>query len=160
MPHEDTVGTLRSQALATLEKLLQVDRNMWQEAVDYLTGPIFCWVLVSDAQPHMYLLRALRKTAPKEVVTRIVHARLSQVTVQRHIDALIPRRYDTSTVTPSPHIVQLGPQTIEYGYRRARKMVTSEVGYAMIILPHVLPSLQRLDITLDVADYERTSCRM
>jgi hypothetical protein len=35
------IGTLQSQALATLEKLLEVANNTWQEAVDYLTGPLF-----------------------------------------------------------------------------------------------------------------------
>jgi hypothetical protein len=60
------IGVLESQALSTLDTLSKVSKDIWEEAVVYLTSPLFCWALISDAQPHMYLLQALRKTVSKK----------------------------------------------------------------------------------------------
>jgi hypothetical protein len=153
------IGTLQSQAIATLEKLLKVARNTWQEPVDYLTGPLFCWVLISDEAPHMFLLRALRKSVPKEVFSKIVHARLLRVSLQRHTFGVhsesvsVSRAYQASLdmISASAYLSHLGSQyTAEENHLIAK--VKSDIRYAMTLLPHTFTSLRRLDINLDIVD--------
>jgi len=157
----DGIGTLQSQTLTTLEKLLKVDSYIWQEAIDYLTGPLFCWVLVSDAQPHMFLLRALRKNVPKEVLSRVGHVHLLRVSIQRHTYELVERhqaRGEPSElssfediISASPYLSCLGNQyTMDDTTFTAK--VKRDISYAMTLLPHAFPSLHRLDISLDTLD--------
>lgn len=69
----------------TLIKLKEVSMAMCEEAVKYLNSSQFTWILVSKLQPHMYLLRALRKSYPRAMLARISHVRVECASVTEHV---------------------------------------------------------------------------
>ncbi|OAL07649.1 hypothetical protein IQ06DRAFT_342365 [Phaeosphaeriaceae sp. SRC1lsM3a] len=81
---KDEFGTFVAPVLDALVKMKEISSAMYEEAVKHLTGLSFTWVLVSELQPHMYLLRALRKSYPKDALERISHIRLERMTVLEH----------------------------------------------------------------------------
>jgi hypothetical protein len=86
--HQNTsngTGAFRSQALAVFQKLYNVNKLVRLDMVNFMTFTHFRWVLISDTQPHLYLLRGLLWTVPEEVRSKIVHAQLPRLRVQEHV---------------------------------------------------------------------------
>jgi hypothetical protein len=77
-------GALRSQALAVFQKLYNVSMLVRQDIGSFMTFTHFRWVLISDAQPHLYLLRKLLWTIPEEIRSKIVHVYLPRIRLQEH----------------------------------------------------------------------------
>jgi predicted hydrolase (HD superfamily) len=109
-------------------------------------------VLISEEAPHMFLHRALRKSVPKEVLGKIVHARLLRVSLQQHIF----EAFSMPTVT-SAYVNSLVSQYGEQEQHTIAK-VKHDIGYAMTLLSHTFNSLRRLDINLDIVDYIHNPC--
>lgn len=77
----DGSGTFDASILELFESLQQVSSELHREAIMYLTGRLFFWVFVSEAQPHMYLLQALHKHTQGQVLFRICRVRLEGLSV-------------------------------------------------------------------------------
>jgi len=145
------VGVLDSQALSTLETLSKISTEIWEEAVQYLTGQLFCWILVSDAQPHMYLLRALRKSVPKDILGRISHIRLLRLSVIQHTFDLTSATSIADSLAASAYLSRLGLQYTDRN-EHLRTKVKGDVGYAITLLPYVFSALRRPDLNIELAD--------
>lgn len=155
----DKTGRVQSQTLAILDQIRRVGKEIFEVAIGYLTSPRFRWVFVSQAQPHLYLVRTLRKYLHKTILARIKHVSLPHFTVMGHIHpahSLIERecvdQWEIESMRGTLAYVQRLPQEDTKSADRFGNKVANDVGYSLTLLPHTIPALQRLDIDLDVAD--------
>jgi hypothetical protein len=155
LTHDDE-NMLRAPALDLLEELkLEYSAELYTQASQYLTGPTFRWVFVSDTQPHRYLLRAFREHVPKGIRDMITRVYLPHVTARgytrpsagyHNIDLNIPHswNYDHYFIRIDP--VRKGD------WSHIMRAIRKDIGFGITLLAHVLPSIKRLDIGLDVLD--------
>lgn len=94
----------------------------------------------------MYLLRAFRKTVPKEVLSKILHVHLLRVTLRRYVF-----KFPRVTTGMSNYFIHLGPQYTT-GLPILSVKIKNDIGYVATLLPHAFPSLLRIDISLHVTD--------
>jgi hypothetical protein len=52
-------GEFKAPALDVLVEMKEVSTSLYDEAVEHLTSYIFTWILVSELQPHVHLIRSL-----------------------------------------------------------------------------------------------------
>lgn len=156
----DKTGRLQSQALAILDKLRRVGKKIFETAINYLTGPLFRWVFVSETQPHMFLIRALRKWVNKNILARITRIRLQHFTVTGQIcpppfkvgDVYISRYEVISWMKIYSAYFQRLSRADTYDEHNFSGKVKRDVGYSLTLLPPTLPALQQLELELDVVD--------
>jgi len=158
-------GQLHAPAIDLLTKLKdQYSSKAYYQAVEYLTGSTFRWTFSSDTQPDRYLLRAFRNSVPMEVRQRIKHAYLPRVTVYGLIN---PATRSTSfehlqTVNPSilmpypDYFTRLGAKAAS-DYSSIVMKIKRDIAGGISLLPHILPSLEKLDLGLDIIDCCQTN---
>jgi len=156
----DNEGQLHAPAVDLLTKLKdQYSAKAYHQAVEYLTGSTFRWTFSSDTQPHRYLLRAFRNSVPMEVRQQIKHAYLPRVTVYGLIN---PATQSTSfehlqMVSPSilmpysDYFTRLGAMTT-YEELFIVMRIRNDIAGGIQLLPITLPSLKKLDLSLDIID--------
>ncbi|KAI4658542.1 uncharacterized protein J4E79_006948 [Alternaria viburni] len=143
----DNEGQLHAPAVDLLAKLKeQYSAKAYYQAVD-------------DTQPHRYLLRAFRNSVPMEVRQRIKHAYLPRVTVKGLInpDTLSTSLEDLqmmevgSLLDYSAYFTRLGAKATSDDASIVMK-IKRDIAGGISLLPHILPSLEKLDLGLDVID--------
>ncbi|KAI4607722.1 hypothetical protein J4E80_009463 [Alternaria sp. BMP 0032] len=156
----DNEDRLHAPAVDLLAKLKdQYSAKVYYQAVEYLTGSMFRWTFNSDTQPHRYLLRAVRDSVPMEVRQRIKHVYLPRVTVKGLInpDTLSTSLEDLqlmevgSLLDYSDYFTRLGAKAASNCDSIVMKIKRDLAG-GISLLPHTLPSLERLDLGLDIID--------
>ncbi|OAL07650.1 hypothetical protein IQ06DRAFT_342366 [Phaeosphaeriaceae sp. SRC1lsM3a] len=151
----DGSGTFDAPTLDLLSSLQQVSSELYQEATEYMTSAVFCWVFVSEAQPHLYMLQALRKYAQGQVLSRITHVRLEGVSVMNmtHPGAPVINLDEVPIPAYFKHSQSEYAPTAIPNSKDIPDEVMREIGHGLSLLPHQMSSLQRLDIDLDKSDY-------
>ncbi|KAI4648097.1 hypothetical protein J4E93_004508 [Alternaria ventricosa] len=156
----DNEDRLHAPTVDLLAKLKdQYSAKAYCQAVEYLTGSMFRWTFSSDTQPHRYLLRVFRNSVPMEVRQRIQHAYLPRVTVRGLVN---PDTLSTSLEDLEMMEMGLLLDCSDYLTRLSAKATSDSTSIVMKInrdiaggislLPHILPSLKKLDLGLDVID--------
>lgn len=158
-------GTLYSPALELLSRLHHVSEHYYHEAFEYLTSISVLWVFVSEAQPHKYLLRALREGVHKKVLQHITRVRFARVTIMGHTQPSLGKLDGGShdellKIRPLPaylNYLGVGSTRSPVGQRiydgnGLRMKVENDIAYGFTLLPLHLPALRRLHIELDILD--------
>jgi hypothetical protein len=155
--------TLQSSAIALLGNLKKHKSmaTMYDQALQYLTDPTFRWVFISDAQPHRFLLVAFRNQVPIEIRERIKHVYLPKVSVEGLVD---PATLPQGTIHQTGWIMLLPPTSRYSAYfqridpdqsQDVAKIIVAmktDISLGTTLLPCVLPSIDRLDIGLDIGE--------
>jgi hypothetical protein len=134
---------------------------MYGQALQYLTDPTFRWDFVSDTQPHWFLLMAFQSQVPLEIRERIKHVYLPRVTARGLVN---PAALPPDIIHEIGMIILLPPTSAysayfqridEYDSQDGAKMtvsIKSDISVGMTLLPRALPSIDKLDIGLDICD--------
>ncbi|EOA89078.1 hypothetical protein ACJQWK_06045 [Exserohilum turcicum] len=154
--------TLESPVLDLLADLKRwYPEDVYIAAIYYFTGLQFRWVFVSDHEPYRKLFRIFRKQIPIEVRERIKHIYLRRVRLASLMNQvqLLFNSLPHSDETQLPHIsdyprylqpiVEKLPQVQGLDIFHA---ILLEIRSAMLLLPHAIPSLDKLDLGLEISD--------
>jgi hypothetical protein len=161
----DNEDRLDAPAVDLLAKLKhEYSADVYTQAVQYLTGPAFRWTFISDSQPHRFLLRAFRISVPAEVRKLIEHAYLPRVTVYGLTnsvtqsisleDLLIMHRPGSTHY--SDYLTRLGAASASAYSSTILFQIKRDIAGGISLLPLVLPSLNKLDLSLDIIDCSHT----
>jgi hypothetical protein len=157
----DNEDRLDAPAVDPLAKLKhEYSADVYTQAVQYLTGPAFRWTLISDSQPHRFLLRAFRISVPAEVRQLIEHAYLPRVTVYGLTNSVTQSisledlhiMHRPGSTHYSDYLTRRGAASVSYNYYMILTQIKRDIAGGVSLLPLVLPSLNKLDLGLDIID--------
>lgn len=156
---------LEAPVIDMLDQLSQVSQTTYQEAFGFLTSRSCRWVIHSGAQPHIFVFRALRTHLDAAIRGRIRHIYLPKVGIRGVSDPLrvgdIPRPRDGHTVPLppisqyTPYLRRIDPNAVtrrDHDNSTLATTIYGDINRAFMILPHVLPNVEKIDMSLDIFD--------
>jgi hypothetical protein len=134
--------------------------DVYTQAVQYLTGLAFRWTFISDSQPHRFLLRDFRISVPAEVRQLIEHVYLPRVTVYGLTNSVtqsisledLQIRHRPGPIHYSDYLTRLGAASVSSYSGTILVQIKRDIAGGISLLPLVLPSLNKLDLGLDIID--------
>jgi hypothetical protein len=134
--------------------------TVYNEAVEYLTESLFRWVFISDSVPHRFVFAVFRKQVPPEIRECIQYVYLRGLGM-----ASLTKPTRLQEQNGNLICIQMAQWSAYSNYLKSidtkmhvdtneiRQAIMQDIRGGLTLLPYVLPSINKIDIDLDIYDW-------